>query len=56
VLRERVGPSVMTEGPMIVRVLTAPDGNKVEVVTTDEEGLNHPGKYMTECKQWGKEI
>jgi predicted nucleotidyltransferase len=42
---------------IIVKKLIAPDSNKVEIVSVDQEGLNHhPGRYIAECRKWGRDL
>jgi hypothetical protein len=42
--------------PIIKKYLTALDGNVVEILPSDIDGLNHPGEFMTDCKKWGREL
>jgi hypothetical protein len=38
---------------------TSPRGstrNRVEVLETDEAGLDHPGRFMRECLETGQEL
>jgi predicted nucleotidyltransferase len=42
---------------IIVKKLIAPDGNNVEIVPVNQEGLDHhPGRYMEKCRKWGRDL
>jgi predicted nucleotidyltransferase len=48
--------SIEDTGPLINEMLSAPDGNNVEIIHTNEEGLNHPAHFMTECRKFGEDL